>query len=75
MLNPMEKLMKLNLDATDWGKVVKGAFIAGGGAALTYLSSWVSGTDFGVWTPIVVAGLSVLVNYFRKVKGPVSEAE
>lgn len=67
--------MKLNLDKTDWGKVAKGALIAGGGAALTYLSSWVSGTDFGVWTPIVVAGLSVLVNYFRKVKGPVVEAE
>jgi hypothetical protein len=61
--------MKLNLNATDWGKVIKGALIAGGGAALTYLSSWASGTEFGVWTPVVVAGLSVLVNYLRKAGG------
>ncbi|GIW81515.1 MAG: hypothetical protein KatS3mg105_3322 [Gemmatales bacterium] len=49
-----------------WLKIGKGALIAGAGAALTYLSQAVSGADFGVWTPVVVALLSVAVNAVRK---------
>lgn len=44
----------------------KGLLIAAGGAAITYLSQWVTDADFGVWTPTVVAGASVLLNALRK---------
>jgi hypothetical protein len=46
--------------------VLKGLGIALGGAALTYLSAYVGHTDFGVYTPIVVAVWSVVVNFARK---------
>lgn len=46
--------------------ILKGAGIAGIGAALTLLSEWASGVNFGVWTPIVVAALSILANVVRK---------
>lgn len=57
----------------EWAKVLKGAGIAGAGAALTYLSSWVTGQDFGVMTPIVVAGISSLVQFFRKLAAAETE--
>lgn len=47
-------------------KIAKGAAIAAGGAALTYLTQVATGADFGEWTPIVVAGISVLINVARK---------
>jgi hypothetical protein len=59
--------MSFNLNVEDWGKVGKGLLIAVGGAALTYLGQFVTGSDFGEMTPIVVAGFSVLVNYMRKI--------
>lgn len=46
--------------------ILKGAGIAAVGAALTFLTQWASGTDFGPWTPLVVAALSVLANVLRK---------
>lgn len=46
--------------------VLKGAGIAAGGAVLTYLSSYFSGHDFGVYTPVVMALWSVVVNFCRK---------
>jgi hypothetical protein len=50
-------------------KVAIGAGVAAGGAALTYLTEYVSGTDFGAFTPVVVAGLSILANVLRKAVG------
>jgi len=50
----------------DWKKLAKGLGIAVGGAVLTYLTEWISGTDFGTLTPTIVAGFSVLVNFLRK---------
>lgn len=47
-------------------KVGKGALIAMAGALLTYLAQWASSTNFGEYTPIVVAVVSVLVNFGRK---------
>lgn len=47
-------------------KVLTGALIAAAGAALTYASEWVSQTDFGAWTPAVVAAASTAVNALRK---------
>ena len=61
--------MNLILSNHNWMKVLKGALISAGGAGLTYLMQFVNGSEFGALTPIVVAGMSVLVNYFRKVFG------
>lgn len=47
-------------------KVLIGALIAAGGAFLTWIYQWVSGNDLGVWTPLVVSLLSVLINALRK---------
>lgn len=58
----MNKLLR-----TEWKSVLKGAAIAGAGAALTFLSEYISGQDFGTWTPLLTAGLSVLVNAVRKI--------
>jgi len=46
--------------------IIKGAGIAGVGAALTVLTQWATSTDFGAWTPLIVAGLSILANVVRK---------
>lgn len=47
-------------------KVLKGAGIAAAGAVLTYVTQWVSGADFGSYTPMIVAGWSVVANALRK---------
>lgn len=54
------------LNRTDWKKVGIGAVIAVIGAFLTYLAESVSQFDFGQYTPVVVAVLSVVVNIGRK---------
>ncbi len=50
--------------------ILKGAGVAAAGAALTYVSQFATGADFGTATPIVVAGLSVLANALRKWSEP-----
>jgi len=47
-------------------KIAKGAGIAVGGALLTYLASFISETDFGMWTPVVVALGGILINAGRE---------
>ena len=47
-------------------KIVKGAGIAIGGALLTYLASYISDTDFGIYTPMVVAIGGILINAGRE---------
>lgn len=49
-----------------WKSVAKGAAIAAVGAALTYLTQWITNADLGAATPMVVALLSVLTNLVRK---------
>lgn len=51
-------------------KVAKGAAIAAVGAVLTYVTQWVSGADFGSYTPAVVAGWSIAANALRKLVSP-----
>lgn len=46
--------------------LAKGLGVALGGAALVYLSTWLTKTDFGAYTPIAVAVASLLVNMGRK---------
>lgn len=43
-------------------KILKGALIAVSGALLTYIAQYVSSTDFGVYTPLVVSVSSILIN-------------
>lgn len=50
------------LDKTDWKKVGKGLLIAVAGAALTYATEFIPTVDWGSYTPVVVAGASVLIN-------------
>ena len=56
----------LSINKEDLKKLGKGLLIAVLGAALTYGSEWMSGANFGSWTPMVVAGWSVAVNFLRK---------
>ena len=56
----------LTVNADDMRKLGTGMMIAIAGAILTYGSQWVSGTNFGTWTPIVAAGWSVAANFVRK---------
>lgn len=58
------KRFKLNL--VDLKKIGVGALIAIIGAALTYGSEIITEVDFGVYTPMVMASWSVLVNIVRK---------
>lgn len=57
---------KWRLSTEDWLKVGKGAGVAAAGAALTYLTAWATGQDFGAFTPVIMAVLSVLANVVRK---------
>lgn len=60
------KIESGKIDLQGLKKVGKGALIAGSGAALTYLTQNIGNIDFGQWTPIVVAGLGIVVNLLRK---------
>lgn len=64
---------RFKLTKTDLTKVGKGVLIAIVGAALTYLTEWASDADFGVYTPAIVAGLSILTNIVRKWSAPSAE--
>lgn len=57
---------RFELNSKDAVKLAKGAGIAAAGAAVTYLAEWVAGTDFGDYTPVVVAAAGILVNVARK---------
>jgi hypothetical protein len=57
---------KFNLNIEDIKKILIGACIAMGGAFCTYLLQLLPNVDFGQFTPMVVAILSILVNALRK---------
>jgi hypothetical protein len=57
---------KYKLNREDLKKVGKGALIAAIGAVVTYLIDLIPSVDFGVWTPVAVAGFSILANFVRK---------
>lgn len=58
------KRFKLNQE--DVTKILVGASIAMGGALLTYVAQIVTEIDFGVYSPMVVAISSILINAARK---------
>ena len=57
----------MNLFKIEWIKILKGAGIAGAGCALTYLSEYFTGADFGEMTAVVTAIFATAVNVLRKV--------
>jgi hypothetical protein len=61
------KKMAISGDKNAWLSILKGASIAAGAAVLTYAAQNLGNVDFGTYTPIVVAGLSIGINYLRKV--------
>ena len=56
----------MNFTKDDLYALGKGLIIALIGSALTYLTTYITGHDFGMWTPMVVAMWSVIVNAIRK---------
>ena len=56
----MRKLYSYN-----WKKIGKGALIAGGGAAISYVLEVLMKTDFGNWSPVVTALAAVTINAVR----------
>lgn len=60
------KSERLHLIKEDLVRIGIGALVAGAGALLTFLAEKIPSVDFGQWTPVVVAVLSVLVNSLRK---------
>ena len=50
----------------DVKKILIGAGVAGVGATLTYLLEALPQVNFGNYTPLVVASLSILANIVRK---------
>jgi ABC-type antimicrobial peptide transport system permease subunit len=57
---------KYQLNKEDLTKLGIGALVAVGGALLTYIADTIPGIDFGVYTPVVVAVASILINAARK---------
>lgn len=57
---------RFSIDKKGLFKVLKGAGIVGGAAALTYLLEAIPGMNFGATTPAIVGILSILINFARK---------
>lgn len=62
----MEPSRKNSLNELDYKKVMTGMGIAMAGAGLTYIQDLIPLIDFGVWTPVVVALNSSLINAVRR---------
>lgn len=60
------KSTRFTLNKEEGKKILKGLGIAIAGAALTYLSQYLTKTDFGDLTPMVVVINSVIVNTLTK---------
>lgn len=60
----MSEIFKL--DSADGGKLLRGLGVAVAGAGLTYLTTWLTGQDFGTATPMIVAGFGFIANFARK---------
>lgn len=62
----METTKKFSLNSLDLKKIGKGALIAIAWVLMTYLTDLIPTIDFGVYTPVVVAGFSILANVVNK---------
>lgn len=50
----------------NWGRVGAGALVAMAGALLTYATNWITGQDFGEYTPIIMSIWTIIANLVRK---------
>ena len=67
--------VKFRLDKETWKKIGKGALIALGGTAGTVILEYATKVNFGAWTPLVVSGISIVINACREyVKGEKKDA-
>jgi hypothetical protein len=57
---------KYSLNEIDWQKILIGAGVAVAGTLLTYITQIVTNLQPGPWTPVIVAGWSVVANIVRK---------
>ena len=57
---------KFSINREDIKSIARGALIALGGALVTYFVEVVPQIDFGQYTPVVVALVSILLNALRK---------
>lgn len=62
----MKQSNQFTFNNVDFKKILTGLGIALLGASATYLQDTIPSVDFGVYTPIVVAINSVIVNAIRK---------
>lgn len=62
----MEPSKRYQLNSDDGKKILIGLVVAVAGAIVTYAADTIPNVDFGVWTPVAVAGFSVLINVLRK---------
>lgn len=68
------KAKDLVIVVSDFGKLIpedlksiwKGALIATASALLTYATAYITGRNFGEWTPLVVAVWGIIVNTIKK---------
>ena len=54
------------LNEVDFAKLVRNALIYGGGAILAYIVQYLSGVDYGVYTPLVAGGLAGVLDALRR---------
>lgn len=62
----MDTQIKKSFDKVTLLKILKGALIAGTGAAALYVLDWIGTIDVGVFTPIIAAMVPTLVNMIRE---------
>ena len=62
----MNDSKQFSLNNIDYKKILVGAGIALLGALATYLQDTIPSIDFGVYTPIIVAVNSIIINAIRK---------
>lgn len=69
-VNTPEKKKLFNFSAENWKKVLIGAAITGGAAAITYTVDHIMELELGVMSGFVVAGLVFAVDYLKNLLKP-----
>lgn len=50
----------------NWKRFAAGAGVVVAGALLTYVTNWLTGVNFGAYTPIIMSVWSIIANLVRK---------
>lgn len=65
----MKMLAKMALPEktqSKWQSLLENALMVAAAASLTYVTEHLSSMDFGTWTPWIVAGSSMILNFVKK---------